>query len=152
MHRAPFSPSRDRLDAHPAPVGPVSGSREGRGTGERRHLVLEGQREGRLFAEVNKASGRFHAKAGNPLYLFVYDLNGVVLAHGSEANLIGVNRFNVKDSDGKQYIKEAIALAQKKSGGWAGFKRMNPDSKKIEHKTSFCLAENGVVLGCGIYQ
>jgi hypothetical protein len=105
-----------------------------------------------FIAEVHKGSGRFHAKPGNPLYLFVYDLNGVVLAHGAEANLLGVNRLNVKDPDGKQYIKEAIAVAQKKGGGWADYKRMNPETRKIEDKTSFCLAEAGIVVGCGIYK
>jgi hypothetical protein len=105
-----------------------------------------------FLAEVHKASGKFHAKPGNPLYLFVYDLNGVVMAHGAEANLLGVNRLNVKDPDGKQYIKEAIAQSQKKGGGWMDYKRMNPDTKKIENKTSFCIAEGGLVIGCGIYK
>ena len=79
-----------------------------------------------FIAEVHKGSGRFHAKPGNPLYLFVYDLNGVVLAHGAEANLLGVNRMNVKDPDGKQYIKDLLAVGQKKGGGWSDYKRMNP--------------------------
>ena len=105
-----------------------------------------------FLAEVHKGSGKFHAKPGNPLYLFVYDLNGVVLAHGAESNLLGVNRLNVKDSDGKQYIKDGIALAQRKGGGWGDYKRMNPDTRKIEEKTSFFLAENGIVVGCGIYK
>lgn len=105
-----------------------------------------------FIAEVQKASGKFHAKPGNPLYLFVYDLNGVVLAHGSEANLLGVNRLNVKDPDGKQYVKENIAVAQKKGGGWSDYKRMHPETRKIEEKTSFCLAEGGIVVGCGIYK
>lgn len=105
-----------------------------------------------FIAEVHKGSGRFHTKPGSALYLFVYDLNGVVLAHGAEANLLGVNRLNVKDPDGKQYIKENIAVAQKKGGGWSDYKRMNPETRKIENKTSFLLAEGGVVVGCGIYK
>ena len=105
-----------------------------------------------FLGEVHKGSGRFHAKPGNPLYLFVYDLNGVVLAHGAESNLLGVNRLNVKDPDGTQYVKENIAVGQKKGGGWSDYKRMNPDTRKIEHKTSFCLVENGILVGCGIYK
>ena len=105
-----------------------------------------------LILEVQKASGKFHTKPGSPLYLFVYDLNGLVLAHGAEANLLGVNRLNVKDPDGKQYTKEFIAVGQKKGGGWSDYKRMNPDTRKIEQKTSFCLADNGLVVGCGIYK
>ena len=67
--------------------------------------------------------------AGNPLYLFVYDMNGVVLAHGAEVNLLGVNRLNVKDPDGKQYVKDFVAAGQKKGGGWVDYKRMNPETK-----------------------
>jgi len=105
-----------------------------------------------LVAEVMKASGKFHAKPGNPIYLFVYDTNGVVLAHGAESNLLGVNRLNVKDPDGKQYVKEFIALGQGKGSGWVDYKRMNPEDRKIEQKTSFVLAAEGVVIGCGIYK
>ncbi len=105
-----------------------------------------------LVSEVQKASGKFHTKPASPLYLFVYDLNGVVLAHGAEVNLLGVNRLNVKDPDGKQYTKEFIAVGQKKGGGWVDYKRMNPETKKIENKVSFCLAEGDIVIGCGIYK
>ena len=105
-----------------------------------------------FIAEVLKASGKFHAKPGNPLYLFVYDMNGVVLAHGAEANLLGLNRLNVKDPDGRQYVKEFIAQGQAKGSGWVDYKRMNPEDKKIEHKTSFVQAEDGVLVGCGIYK
>ena len=73
------------------------------------HAFLKASGKAAFVAEVQKASGRFHAKPGNPLYLFVYDLDGVVLAHGAESNLLGVNRLNVKDPDGKQYTKEFIA-------------------------------------------
>lgn len=105
-----------------------------------------------FIAEVQKGSGRFHSKPGNPLYLFVNDLNGVVLAHGAESNLLGVNRLNVKDPDGKQYVKQNIAVGLKKGGGWSDYKRMNPDTRKIEEKTSFCLVEGDVMVGCGIYK
>jgi hypothetical protein len=105
-----------------------------------------------FLGEVFRGSGRFHAKPGNPIYLFVYDLTGTVLAHGADAALIGVNRINVKDPDGKQYAKEFIAVGQKKGGGWVDYKRMNPDTKKIEEKTSFVLAQDGIVVGCGIYK
>lgn len=105
-----------------------------------------------FILEVQKASGKFHTKPGSPLYLFVYDLNGLVLAHGAEANLLGVNRLNVKDPDGKQYTKEFIAVGQRKGGGWVDYKRMNPETKKIEEKMSFVMADGGIVAGCGIYK
>ena len=105
-----------------------------------------------FLGEVFRTSGMFHAKPGNPLYLFVYDMNGVVLAHGADAGLIGVNRINVKDPDGKQYAKEFLSVSQKKNGGWVDYKRLNPETKKIEEKTSYVLAGDGLLIGCGIYK
>jgi hypothetical protein len=116
------------------------------------YAFLKTNGKGALIAEVQKSNGRFHSKPGSPLYLFIYDLNGVVLAHGAEVNLLGVNRLNVKDPDGKQYVKEFVAVGQKKGGGWVEYKRMNPETKQIEHKISFILGEDGVVIGCGIYK
>ncbi|WP_291271749.1 cache domain-containing protein [Geothrix sp.] len=105
-----------------------------------------------FLAEVHKPQGRFHVKQGGTLYLFVYDLKGVVLAHGARANLLGVNRWNVKDPDGVYNIQEIIKTGQKKGGGWADMKVENPATGKVENKTSFCLAEGGIVVGCGIYK
>lgn len=106
----------------------------------------------KFLAEIQKGSGRFHVKPGSTLYLAAYDLNGTVLAHGADAALLGLNRLNVKDPDGVQYIKLQIAAGQEKGGGWVDFKRMNPESRKIESKTSYCLAAEGVVVFCGIYR
>lgn len=105
-----------------------------------------------FFAEIQKASGRFHVKPGSTLYLFVYDFKGVVLAHGARPNLVGMNRWNVKDPDGVFNVQEIVKTGQKKGGGWADMKVENPDTHKVEQKTSFCLAEGELVVGCGIYK
>ena len=70
----------------------------------------------------------------------------------SASGVMGLNRLNVKDPDGVQYIKQQIAAGQQKGGGWVNFKRLNPETRKIEAKTSYCLAADGVVVFCGIYQ
>jgi cytochrome c len=105
----------------------------------------------KFLAEIQKGSGKFHVKPGGTLYLAAYDLNGMVLAHGADASLMGLNRLNVKDPDGVQYIKLQIAAGQKKGGDWVDFKRLNPETRKIEAKTSYCLAAEGVVVFCGVY-
>jgi signal transduction histidine kinase len=113
---------------------------------------LKANGKGKFIAEVQKGSGKFHVKPGSTLYLSVYDFNGVVLAHGADAALQGLNRLTVKDPDGVQYNKLQIAAAQQKGGGWVNFKRLNPDTRKIEAKTSFCLAADGIAVFCGVYQ
>lgn len=106
----------------------------------------------KFLDEIQRGSGRFHVKPGETLYLAAYDVEGNVLAHGADAALKGLNRLNVKDPDGVQYIKEQIAAGLKKGGGWVNFKRLNPANRKMEAKTSYCLAADGVVVFCGIYQ
>jgi len=105
-----------------------------------------------FFAEVNKGSGRFHVKPGSTLYLFVYDPKGVVMAHGSKSNWLGVNRWNVKGPDGVYNIQEIIKTGMKKGGGWVDHLVENPETKKVEQKTSFCIAEGDLIIGCGIYR
>lgn len=105
-----------------------------------------------FFAEVSKGSGRFHVKPGSTLYLFVYDPKGVVLAHGSKSNWLGNNRWNVKGPDGVFNVQEIIKTSKKKGGGWVDHMVENPETKKIEQKASFCIAEGDIIVGCGIYK
>ncbi len=105
-----------------------------------------------FIAEVQSGTGRFHFKPGNPLYLFVYDTKGITLAHGATPGAAGTNRWGMKDPDGKLLIQEIIKVAQQKGGGWVDYKFPNPANGKVEDKTSYCLAENGLVIGCGIYK
>ncbi len=49
------------------------------------------------------------------LYAFVYDMNGVNVAHGANPALIGENRINLSDEGGKFFIQELVAVAK---GPW----------------------------------
>jgi len=105
-----------------------------------------------LLRETNQGSGRFHVKGGDELYIFVYDLKGTCLAIGFQSQLVGVNRWNIKDPDGKPFLQEIIQTGQAKGGGWVDYKYPNPKTGKIEAKTSFVESVDGMVVGCGIYK
>ena len=105
-----------------------------------------------FLGEVQKGSGKFHEKPGSTLYLFVYDPKGLVLAHGARAELVGVNRWNVKGPDNVFNVREIIKTGQQKGGGWTEYVAQNPVTHKVENKTSFCLAEGELIVGCGIYK
>ena len=105
-----------------------------------------------LLKETNQGSGRFHVKGGDDLYIFVYDLKGTCLAIGFQSQMVGVNRWNVKDPDGKPFLQEIIKTGQAKGGGWVDYKYPNPKTGKIDAKTSFVEAVDGMVVGCGIYK
>lgn len=51
-------------------------------------------------------------------YFFVYDMNGVCVAHASRPKTRGDNRLDYKDANGKTYIRDMISAS--KSGGGLG--------------------------------
>lgn len=99
--------------------------------------------------EVSNPKGAF--KKGE-LYVFVYDLEGKVLAHGGDVRRVGTNQFNGKDPDGKFYVKERIELAKTKGKGWQDYKFLNPVDGKVEAKTSYIELHDGMIFGCGVYK
>ena len=108
----------------------------------------------KFFAEVINPSGLFHFKAGTKkdLYIFVYDEKGVVLAHGARLDLIGKDRWNDKDPDGKYWIRDWTDLVHKSGSGWLAYKEYNPSANNnIMNKSSYVTLVDAMVVGCGIY-
>lgn len=75
------------------------------------------------------------------LYMFVYDMEGVLLAIGftEGAPKIGKNRLESKDSEGRQVVKELRDIALKKGKGWLEYKFTNPLNKLAEKKISYVM-------------
>jgi signal transduction histidine kinase len=105
-----------------------------------------------LLKETNQGQGHFHVKSGDELFLFIYDFKGVCLASGYQSQVVGMNRFNLKDSDGKFFFQDMITLCSTKGSGWVDYKYPNPKSGKVEAKTSYVENLDGWVVGCGIYK
>jgi len=108
----------------------------------------------KFFSEVINPSGLFHFKAGTKkdLYIFVYDEKGVVLAHGTRLDLVGRDRWNDKDPDGKFWIRDWTDLVHKSGSGWIAYKEYNPSANNnIMNKSSYVTLVDGMVVGCGIY-
>ena len=105
-----------------------------------------------LLKATNYGTGRFHVKKGSDLYIFVYDLKGTCLAIGFQSQMICVNRWDARDPDGKPFLQDIIKTGQAKGGGWVDYKYPNPKTGKIEAKTSYVEAVDGMVIGCGVYK
>ena len=103
------------------------------------------------FKEITKIGGRFH-KHGGELYVFVYDMDGKVVAHGQGASKVGVNQINAKDPEGREFIKERVSLAKSKGKGWHDYIYMNPKDNKKEAKTSYIEVWEHLIFGAGIYK
>lgn len=102
----------------------------------------------KAYAEFNKKGGQF---SDRDLYLVVYGLDGMVLAHGSNAKMIGKNLIGLKDIDGKAFVKERVELGKSKPSFWQEYKFTNPESKKIEPKIMYCERQAETVVCGGIY-
>jgi cytochrome c len=100
------------------------------------------------FAEINNRNGRF---IDRDLYVFVYDMNGKCVAHGMNAKMIGKELIDMKDADGKAFVKERVEIAKTKGSGWQDYKFTNPLSKLIEHKRAYVERYEDLIFGCGIY-
>ena len=86
------------------------------------------------------------------MYVFAYDLTATMVAHPINAKLVGKNLLDVPDAEGKLFRKEIVELAKTKGSGWVDYKYKNPQTSKIESKTTYIHKEGDIVLCCGIYK
>ena len=101
------------------------------------------------YAEITSKSGQFRLE---DLYLVVYGLDGMVHAHGANEKMVGRNLIDLKDVDGKPFVKERVELGKAKVSFWQDYKFTNPESKKVEPKSMYCERLEQTVVCGGIYK
>ena len=102
------------------------------------------------YAAINDRDNKdFHDR---DLYLAVHRLDGTCVAHGTNEKMVGKNFIEMKDIDGKEYIKERVTLAQSKSSFYTDYKFPNPVTKKIEAKTAYCERLDDTIVCGGVYK
>ncbi len=110
-------------------------------------IKAQGNEKG--YAEVSTKGGQF---TDRDLYLVVYGLDGTVRAHGANEKMIGKNLIELKDIDGKAFVKERVELGKTKGTFWQDYKFTNPTNKKIEPKSMYCEKLDDTVVCGGIYK
>ena len=103
----------------------------------------------KTFTEISDTKGQF---VKGDLYVFVYDLSGKCVAHGGNSKMVGKDLIDLKDADGKDFVKERIEIAKTKGSGWQNYKWTNPVSKQIESKTAYIQKVDDYIFGCGAYK
>jgi signal transduction histidine kinase len=104
----------------------------------------------KTLAEVNNtASGKFRDR---DLYVTINDVTGKNLAHGVNPKMQGKDLIDLKDADGKYFMRERIELAKTKGKGWQDYKFVNPVSKQIEPKSMYFEKYEDLIINCGIYK
>jgi signal transduction histidine kinase len=103
----------------------------------------------KALAEISKPRGMFDK---GEIYVFAYDLQGVMLAHPKNPVLIGKNLYAVPDTQGKLFRKEIVELAKSKGSGWVDYTYWNPDTNELEHKTTYVYKMGDIILCAGAYR
>jgi len=103
----------------------------------------------KAFAQFNNTKGKF---VHSDLYIYVVDPDGNVLSHGADATLIGKSLMDLEDATGKKFIKAIIDDTKVKNKGTMDYKWMNPQTKKIEQKSTFFERIGDVIIICGCYK
>lgn len=88
------------------------------------------------------------------LYVFVNDFKGNTVSHGANEKLIGKNFIEMKDQNGKLFIRDMGALAAAKGSGWIEYDWVHPQTKKVEGKASHVikLDKYDGYVGVGVYR
>jgi cytochrome c len=102
----------------------------------------------KALAEFNNTKGAF---VDRDLYVVALDMSGKVLAHGANQRLVGKDLIEIKDPDGKPFVKEQVELAKTKGSGSVDFKFVNPLSKDIEKRTFYLESQGDYFIGAGVF-
>lgn len=113
--------------------------------------LIKASGKDRAFADIaNPANTSFHDR---DLYVFVYDLNGVCVAHGTNPKMVGKNLRDMRDRDGKYIIRAFIDVATSATGsGWVEYQWPNPTTDAVEPKAGYVERAGDLIVGAGIYK
>lgn len=131
------------------------------GATERRATPKEAQAMVKRAVEMIRKEGKDKAYAAitdkrggfvvGDLYITVWGMDGVVRAHGANANMVGKNLYDLRDIDGKPFIEERLKMASAKEKFWQEYKYTHPRTGKIEPKRMYCEKWLDTVVCGGVY-
>lgn len=103
----------------------------------------------KAYAEINTPGGQF---VNGEVYALVEGFDGSVLAHATNQKLVGKNMNDVQDVDGKYFGKDLADTGRKQASFWYDYKFVNPATKKIQVKDTYCESLSETVVCAGIYR
>lgn len=89
------------------------------------------------------------------LYVFMLGTNGdgITLAHGQNAKIVGKNMLELRSADNIYFVKEFLKTANSPAGkGWINYKWVNSVTKAVEDKSTYVERFGDVFVGVGIYK
>ncbi len=91
---------------------------------------------------------------GNDDYFFILKPNGILIVNPTFKQYIGKNVINLKDKNGKYFVKDIIKKAlSHKNGAFVKYIWINPVTNKKETKTSYVIYNKNLnaIIGSGLY-
>ena len=101
------------------------------------------------MAEFTNPKGPFIEE---DMYVFVLNLKGTMLAHGVNEKYIGHDFVEVKDSDGRSFIREIVEVGNTKGSGFVDYKWYNPVTKEDLVKHVYFEKVDDVIICSGVYK
>ncbi len=100
------------------------------------------------LAEYTNPSGQF---VQDEMYIYVLNPRGTMLAHGVNERFVGEDFSELKDADGKSFIREILDAANSEGSGWVTYKWYNPVTKEVWPKTTYFRKVDDLVICSGVY-
>jgi signal transduction histidine kinase len=102
------------------------------------------------LAQFSKKDGAFYR---GQLYLFAYTLKGKCLCLPNQPELVGTNRWDYRDRNGKYVVRAFASIARRSGTGWVNYEYANPSQGyAIQKKSSYVRGIGGTwLVGAGTY-
>lgn len=103
----------------------------------------------KTLAEITAKDPKYNDR---DLYAVVYDMTGKVVAHGANNKMVGKALIEMKDPDGKEFVKERVELAKSQGKFWQDYKFTDPTTRKALPKEAYCEKTGDDIVCAGIYK
>ncbi len=100
------------------------------------------------FALISNPTGPF---VKGDIYMFAYDMQGIAVAHGQNAALVGQNLIDLQDSRGNPLIKDLIEVARTKGSGWTEYYWRNEFKRSYVEKVTDPKTKTEYIISAGYY-
>ena len=84
-------------------------------------------------------------------YVAVNRNNGLCVAHGVKPHWVGQIHLDLRDADGKFFVREYIDIATKQGRGWLDFRWQNLVTGRVQEKSGDVELVDDLVVSRGIY-
>ena len=100
---------------------------------------------------VNNKDPRFRDR---DLYVFIHDLKvpGNLIAHGTNVKLTEKNNIDLRDQNGKYFVRELWQVAKTQGSGWVDYRWANADRTQFADKSSYVERVGDYFVSVGVYQ